>query len=106
MTEHSPHPVDWKNPCKFAMALAGAHGNRTAILYLFKVLSAFKSADIVSCARMSLDIFSSCFNLLSIADRRSDGDILFEIDDAYRLLTAHIAEHICLDICGTLYTQT
>ncbi len=76
MTEHSPHPVDWKNPCNFAMALAGAQGSRTVILYLFWVPSAFKSADNVSCARTAPNIFSSCFNLLSIADRRSNGGIL------------------------------
>lgn len=94
MTEHSPHPVDWKNPCKFAMALAGAQASRTVILYLFWVLSAFKSGDNVSCARVALNIFSSCFNLLSIADRRSNGDIQFEIYDAYQLLTAHILKHV------------
>lgn len=81
MTEHPPHPVDRKNPCKFAMALAGAQGSRTVILYLFWVLSAFKSVDKVSYARMAPSIFSSCFNLLSIADRRSNGGILTDSND-------------------------
>ena len=76
MTEHSPHPVDWKNPWKFAMVLAGAQGSKIAIVFLFRVLSAFKSANNVSCARVAPNIFSSCFNLLSISDRRSNGDIL------------------------------
>ena len=41
----------------------------------------FQTANKVSYARMASNISSSCFNLLSIADRRSNGGILTDSND-------------------------